>query len=43
MSSVFGTAYEGKADEGLQTAAVKLDTLGQFHCGLYIDQYDIDL
>jgi len=28
---------------GLQTAGAKLDILGQFYCGLYIDQYDIDL
>ena len=31
------------AHNGLQTAAVKLDISGQFHCGLYIDQYDFDL
>jgi hypothetical protein len=28
---------------GLQTAAEKLDISGQFHCGLYIGQYDIDI
>jgi hypothetical protein len=28
---------------GLQTAAVELDISGQFYCGLYIDQYGIDL
>ncbi len=29
--------------DGLQTAAAKLDISGQFHCGFYIDQFDIDL
>jgi len=38
MSSVFGTAYEGKADEGLQTAVPNLDSIGHFQEGVFIPE-----